>query len=108
METSVSQAGSQMIRSEKNQHWLAVGHETTNEAASVGQCIGDGVLLRVFSSTNGRRLIALIDSGASRCYMSPNTAVHCELKLEKETMYLELADGPRYKLRKRRQMYVVK
>ena len=94
METSVSPTRSQMmIRSAKNQHWLAVGHETTDEAASVGRCIGDGVLLRVSANINGRRLTALIDSGASRCYMSPNTAAQCELKLEKETMYLELADG---------------
>ena len=93
MEISVSPAGSQrMIRSEKNQHWLAVGHETADEAASVGRCIGDGVLLRVPASINGRRLIALIDSGASRCYMSPNTAAHCDLQLEKEMMFLELAD----------------
>ena len=94
METSVSPTRSQMmIRSAKNQHWLAVGHETTDEAASGGRCIGDGVLLRMSASINGRRLTALIDSGASRCYMSPNTAAQCDLKLEKETMYLKLADG---------------
>ena len=70
MKPNVSPAGSQMmIRSEKKQHWLAVGHETTDEAASVGRCIGDGVLLHVPASINGRRLTALIDSGASRFYM---------------------------------------
>ena len=82
IETSVSPTRSQMmIRSAKNEHWLVVGHETTDEAASGGRCIGDGVLLRVFASINGRRLTALIDSGASRCYMSPNTTAHCDLKL---------------------------
>ena len=93
-EFSVSPTDSSMMtRSEAEQHWLAVGHETTNEAVSVGRCIGDGILLRVPASVHGRKLIALIDSGASRCYMSPHTAAHCDLKLEKETMYLELADG---------------
>ena len=84
-----------MTRSETNQHWLAVGHETTKEAVSFGHCIRDGILLRVPASVNGRQLIALIDLGASRCLMSPNTAAHCDLKLEKETMYLELADRPK-------------
>ena len=45
------------------------------------------------ASVNGRQLTALINSGASRCYMNPNTIAHCDLRLEKETMYLELADG---------------
>ena len=70
-----------------------MGHETTDEVTSVGRCIRDGVLLHGPASINGRRLTALIDSGASRCYMSPNTAAQCNLRLEKEMMYLELADG---------------
>ena len=68
----VSESGSNtMSRSEPNPYWLAVGHETTNEPASVGTCIGDGILLHVPTSVNGRQLTALIDSCASRCYMSP-------------------------------------
>ena len=53
----------------------------------------DGVLLRVHVSVVGRQLMALIDSGASRCYMDPATATHCDLKLDNEKLYLELADG---------------
>ena len=55
--------------------------------------MGDEISLRVPASVNGRKLTALIDSGASKCYISPNTAIQCDLNLEKETMYLELIDG---------------
>ena len=98
-ESSVSPTGSDMMsRSEPTPHQLAVGHETTNEAANIGRCIGDGILLRVPASVNGRQLTALIDSGVSRCNMSPNAVTHCDLKLEKEIMYVELADGSKIQL----------
>ena len=38
-------------------------------------------------------MTALIDSGASRCYIAPEIAATCELYLEKEKLHLELADG---------------
>ena len=38
-------------------------------------------------------MIALIDSGASRCYITPEIAAACELHLEKEKLHLKLADG---------------
>ena len=38
-------------------------------------------------------MIALIDSGASRCYITPETTVAYELHLEKERLHLELANG---------------
>ena len=61
-ESSISPTGSNMMsRSEPNPHWLEVGHEATNEAANVGRCIGDGILLHVFATVNGRQLMALID-----------------------------------------------
>ena len=82
-EFSVSPTDSSLMpRSQTERHWLAVGHEMTKEAASVGRCVGDGILLRVPASVHARQLIALVDSGASRCYMSPNTATQCDLKLE--------------------------
>ena len=37
--------------------------------------------------------LGLIDSGASRCYMSPETAALCELELNPEILHLELANG---------------
>ena len=64
-----------------------------NQAASIDRCVSDGVLFCVLARITGRQFTALIDSGASRCYMSPVTVAHCDLRLVKEKLYLELADG---------------
>ena len=48
-----------------DQHWLAVGHDYLDEAASVGRSVSDGVLFKIAIRISGRKLIALIDSGAS-------------------------------------------
>ena len=77
-----------------DQHWVAIGaedHATAN--ASVGRKLKDGMLFRVAVSIAGRRVIALIDSGASQSYMAPETALLCELDYEPALLYLELADG---------------
>ena len=58
-ESSVSPTGSTMMTG------LQWGHETMQEAANVGRCIGDGILLRVLASVHGRQLTALVDSGTS-------------------------------------------
>ena len=93
-ETSMTPTGSDMMkRSNENQYWLAVSQESVNQAASIERCVSDGVLFRVPARITGRSFTALIDSGASRCYMSPGTAAHCDLKLVEEKLYLELADG---------------
>ena len=76
-----------------DQHWLVVDNDYLDKAASVGRSVSDGVLFKVVVHISGRRLIALIDSGASRCYFAPETAATCELQLEKEKLHLELADG---------------
>ena len=39
------------------------------------------------------RLTALVNSGASRCYIAPEAIAICELHLEKKKLHLELADG---------------
>ena len=76
-----------------DQHWLAVGHDYHDEAASVGRSVSDGVLFKIAMHISGRKLTALIDSGASRCYIAPEIAGACELHVEKERLHLELADG---------------
>ena len=53
----------------------------------------DGVLFKVAVSVTGRPKIGLIDSGASRCYMSPETAAICEPQLYLEILHLELTNG---------------
>ena len=69
-----------------DQHWLAVGHDYHDEAASVGRSVSDGVLFKIVVRISGRKLTALIDSGTSRCYIALEIVATCEL-------HLELADG---------------
>ena len=76
-----------------DQHWLAVGAEQSGTMTSVERAVTDGILFKVAVSISGRQRIGLIDSGASRCYMSPETAALCELVLNPEILHLELADG---------------
>ena len=51
------------------------------------------MLFKVAMRISRRRLIALIDSGASRCYITPETAANCELHLENGKLHSKLADG---------------
>ena len=56
------------------QHWVAIGDDVYDTAkASVGRKVGDGILFRVAVSIAGRRVIALIDGGASQSYIAPET-----------------------------------
>ena len=92
--SSVPPAGEELLKeATADQHWLAVGHDYHDEAASVGRSVSDGVLFKIAVNISGRKLTALIDSGASRCYIAPEIAATCELHLEKEKLHLELADG---------------
>ena len=76
------------------QHWVAIdAEEEKKSSASAGRKVTDGMLFRVAVSIAGRRIIALIDSGASQSYMAPETAALCELECESAELYLELADG---------------
>ena len=76
------------------QHWVAIGDIAQEEVmTNAGRKVADGVLFRVAVSVAGRRLVALIDSGASQSYISPDTAALCELKCSPVEIHLELADG---------------
>ena len=44
------------------------------------EIIKDGILFRVAISVAGRRCVALIDSGASQSYISPEIVTLCELQ----------------------------
>ena len=56
-------------------HWVAIGDEDEDQAkASVGRQVKDGMLFKVAMLLNGRRCIALVDSGASQSYVSPEIA----------------------------------
>ena len=93
-DTSVHLTGSDdKTYKQADQHWLAIEAENAGTLNSVERAVIDGILFKVTVSISGRRKIGLIDSGASRCYMSPETAMHCELSLNQEILHLELADG---------------
>ena len=53
----------------------------------------DGVLMVVPARIFGREVRALIDSGASRCFISPATVILCGLDVESHNTFMELADG---------------
>ena len=76
-------------------HWVAIGDEDEdNQAkASVGRQVKDGMLFKVAVTLNSRRCIALIDSGASQSYVSPEIATLAELNCVPSVLFLELADG---------------
>ena len=55
----------------------------------------DGVLLRVTVRLCGREVCALIDCGASRCYLTPQVVLRLGLQPIAESATLELGDGTR-------------
>ena len=64
--SSVPPTGEDLLKkATADQHWLAVGHDYHDEAASVGRSVSDGVLFRIAMHISGRKLTVLIDSGAS-------------------------------------------
>ena len=93
-QASDHQAGEQSTEEKASgQPWLAVGNNTTDCAPKVSREIDDGILFKVKVSMYGRTYTALIDSGASRCYVSPETVDLLELQCTPELVHLELADG---------------
>ena len=75
-------------RNKADQHCLAIGAENSGISTSVERAVTDGILFKVAVSIVGRQKICLIDSGASRCYMSTETAALCELSLNPEILHL--------------------
>ena len=55
----------------------------------------DGVLLKLIISIFGQPVIALVDSGASRCYMLPEVVTSLGLQTSLALVHLELVDGSR-------------
>ena len=76
------------------QHWVALGDTAeSEEKTNAGRMVKDGMLFRVAVSVAGRRCVALIDSGASQSYISPETVTLCEIECSPALVHLELADG---------------
>ena len=53
----------------------------------------DGILLVVPARIFGQEIRALIDSGATRCFISPAGVTKCGLNVEAHNTFLELGDG---------------
>ena len=92
----VHQAGEQhSTETPPPQSWIAVGDQSTDCASRTRRQVTDGVLLKLTISISGRQVIALVDSGASRCYMSPEAVTSLGLQTSPALVHLELADGSR-------------
>ena len=93
-ETSAHLTSSDYEKQNKaDQHWLAIGVKNVGAMTSVAKFVSNGILFKVAIRITGRQRIGLIDSGASHCYMSPETIALCELLWHLEMLYLELADS---------------
>ena len=93
-EASVRPTGGQSSGKETpTQPWVAVGSSTTDCAPKVGRSEDDGVLLKIKIQIQGKVYVALVDSGASRNYASPEAVVDWELPGTPDVVHLELADG---------------
>ena len=55
----------------------------------------DGILLVVLARIFGQEIRALIDSGATQCFISPAGVTKCGLNVEAHNTFLELGDGKR-------------
>ena len=53
----------------------------------------DGLLLVVYARIYGREIRTLIDSGATRCFLSPACVTACGLKGVPRDVFLELGNG---------------
>ena len=53
----------------------------------------DGILMVVPARIYGQEICALIDSGATRCFISPAGVTQCGLNVEAHNTFLELGDG---------------
>ena len=85
--------GKSSVQDAPTQPWVAVGSSTTDCAPKVGRSEDDGVLLKIKIQIQGRTYVALVDSGASRNYASPDAVVEWELQGTPDVVHLELADG---------------
>ena len=76
--SSVPPAGAELLtKATADQHWLAVGHDYHDEAASVGRSVSDGVLFKIVVNISGSKLTALIDSGRICGTVSSLSRTHC-------------------------------
>ena len=79
--TRIHQPGEYLLKQAMaGQYWVAIRDAAQEEQmTNAGRKVVDGILFRVAVSVAGRRLAALVDSGASQSYILPNTVALCEI-----------------------------
>ena len=63
------------------------------EKKKMVRTVDDGLLMVVSAMIYGRRIRTLIDSGATRCFISPSCVATCGLKGVPRDVFLELGNG---------------
>ena len=63
---------------------------------SLGRRIEGGLLLVVFTKIYGHTVKALIDSGATRCFVTPAFVTTYGLKAKPRDVFLELGNGEKF------------
>ena len=79
---------------EKLQSDKKMGQEKTEkEKKKMVRTVDDELLMVVSARIYGRRIRNLIDSGATRCFISPSCVATCGLKGVPRDVFLELGNG---------------
>ena len=63
---------------------------------SLGRRIEDGLLLAASTKIYGHTVKALIDSGATRCFVTSTCVMTCGLKVKPRDIFLELGNGEKF------------
>ena len=92
------QTGEDMLQKAMvGQHCVALEDvEYHEEKTIIGRRVKDGVLFQVAVSVAGKRCVVLIDSGASKSYISPETVTLCEVECSPAIGHLELQTVPKF------------
>ena len=69
------------------------GRKKRKKNKEVIRTVEDGLLMVVSASIYGRKIRTLIDSGATRCFVSPACVTTCGLKGVPHDIFLELGNG---------------
>ena len=72
------------------------GAETPVRVNKTKRKMADGLLLVVPTQIYGKTVKALIDSGATRCFVTPSCVARCGLKGMPQDVFLELGNGQKY------------
>ena len=70
--------------------------EGSKQQNQIPRGISDGLLLVVTARINGHSVRALIDSGATRCFVTPACVTAVGLKGTPKDVFLELGNGQKY------------